>query len=176
MSVLRRYIHREAFTAVAFVTMGFLALFFFFDLIDELRWVGRHGPDGYQISHALLYVVLGIPNNMYELLPITVLIGTIYVMARLAQNSEFTIMRTSGVSPRWALKTVLSLGVVFTILTFIVGDYVAPAADKAAQLVKSQHIGRLTSGTTGAWLKERQENESVAVNPRRFVRYSDISV
>lgn len=166
MSTLRRYIHKEAFTAVAFVTVGFLALFFFFDLIDELRSVGRNEPDSYQVSHALLRVVLGIPSNMYELLPITVLIGTIYIMARLAQNSEFTIMRTSGVSPQWALKTLLSLGVVFTILTFVVGDYVAPIADKAAQRLKFQHMGRLTSGTTGAWLKERQDDQSVAVNVR----------
>lgn len=41
LNTLRRLsIHREAF-AVAFVTMGFLALFFFFDLVDELRWIGR---------------------------------------------------------------------------------------------------------------------------------------
>ena len=52
MRVLRRFIHREALLAVGFVTLGFLALFFFFDLIDELRWVGRTGPDGYQLSHA----------------------------------------------------------------------------------------------------------------------------
>jgi lipopolysaccharide export system permease protein len=31
MKVLRRFIHREALLAVGFVTLGFLALFFFFD-------------------------------------------------------------------------------------------------------------------------------------------------
>ena len=43
LNTLRRLIHREAVFAVAFVTMGFLALFFFFDLVDELRWIGRTG-------------------------------------------------------------------------------------------------------------------------------------
>ena len=108
MRVLRRFIHREALLAVGFVTLGFLALFFFCDLIDELRWVGRTGPDGYQLSHALLFVSLSIPNHLYELLPITVLIGTIFVMARLAQSSEFTIMRTSGLGPWQALRTLLT--------------------------------------------------------------------
>ncbi|MBY0411427.1 MAG: LptF/LptG family permease, partial [Burkholderiaceae bacterium] len=77
MRTLRHLIHREALSAVAFVTAGFLALFFFFDLADELRWIGSTGPDGYQLSHALLFVVLSIPSHLYELLPITVLIGTI---------------------------------------------------------------------------------------------------
>ena len=57
MKILRRLIYREASLAVAYVTVAFLALFFFFDMIDELRWVSRE-PGGYQLSHALLTVVL----------------------------------------------------------------------------------------------------------------------
>ena len=166
MNTLRRLIHREALAAVAFVTAGFLALFFFFDLVDELRFVGRAGPAGYQLSHAFLYVVLSIPSHLYELLPITVLIGTIFVMARLAQSSEFTIMRTSGMGPWRALRTLLALGGFFVLLTFAVGDYIAPLADRAAQLVKVRYLGRLTTGATGAWLKERQGEHSYAVNVR----------
>ena len=41
MSTIRRFIYLEIASAVLFVTLGFLALFFFFDLVDELRWVGR---------------------------------------------------------------------------------------------------------------------------------------
>lgn len=166
MRVLRRFIHREALLAVGFVTLGFLALFFFFDLIDELRWVGRTGSDGYQLSHALLFVSLSIPNHLYELLPITVLIGTIFVMARLAQSSEFTIMRTSGMGPWQALRTLLTLGGFFVLLTFAAGDYITPVTERAAQLIKVRHLGSLTSGATGAWLKERQQDHSFAVNVR----------
>ena len=166
MKTIRRLIHREALLAVTFVTVGFLALFFFFDLVDELRWVGRAGSDGYQLSHALLFVVLSIPSHLYELLPITVLIGTIFVMARLAQSSEFTIMRTSGMGPWRALRTLLMLGGVFVLFTFAVGDYIAPLTDRAAQLVKVRYLGRLTTGATGAWLKERQDDHSYAVNVR----------
>ena len=164
MNTLRRLIHREALAAVAFVTAGFLALFFFFDLVDELRFVGRAGPAGYQLSHAFLYVVLSIPSHLYELLPITVLIGTIFVMARLAQSSEFTIMRTSGMGPWRALRTLLALGGFFVLLTFAVGDYIAPLADRTAQLLKAQFQGKVTVGKTGAWLKEKQAYGHYAVN------------
>ena len=53
MNTLRRLIFREVAWAVAYVTLGFWALFFLFDLIDELRWV-RSGPGGYTMAHALL--------------------------------------------------------------------------------------------------------------------------
>lgn len=166
MKTLRRLIHRESVFAVAFVTIGFLALFFFFDLVDELRWIGRTGQEGYQLSHALLFVALSIPSHLYELLPITVLIGTIFVMARLAQSSEFTIMRTSGMGPWLALRTLLTLGGFFVLLTFAVGDYLAPLTDRAAQLIKVRHLGKLSTGATGAWLKARQDGHSFAVNVR----------
>jgi lipopolysaccharide export system permease protein len=164
MKTIRRLIYREALSAVAFVTLGFLALFVFFDMVDELRYVGR--ALGYEVSHALLYVALGIPSHLYELLPITVLIGTIFVMARFAQSSEFTIMRTSGLGPWRALRTLLVLGLGFVVLTFAVGDYLAPATDRLAQLVKARYLGQITTGATGAWLKERQGDQSVAVNVR----------
>ncbi|MDD2712728.1 MAG: LPS export ABC transporter permease LptG [Simplicispira sp.] len=165
MSTIRRFIYREIVTAIVFVALGFLALFFFFDLMDELRWVGR--SDGaYTISHALLFVALAIPNHLYELLPIAVLIGTIYVMARLAQSSEFTILRTSGLGPGRALGMLLLLGASFVVVTFAVGDYVAPWSDRAAQLVKARYLGKITTGATGAWLKERQGEHSYAVNVR----------
>jgi hypothetical protein len=70
---------------------------------------------GYRLTQALVYVTLMVPSHLYELLPIAVLIGTIFVMARLAQSSEYTILRTSGLGPWRALRTLLALGAVFTV-------------------------------------------------------------
>ena len=39
MKTLRRFLYREILTSVGFATLAFLALFFFFDMVDELRWV-----------------------------------------------------------------------------------------------------------------------------------------
>jgi lipopolysaccharide export system permease protein len=163
MKTIRRLIYREVLAAVLFVTVGFLALFFFFDFVDELPNVGK-GASGYHLTQALAYVTLMIPSHLYELLPITVLIGTIFVMARLAQSSEYTILRTSGLGPWRALRTLLALGLVFTLLTFAAGDYLSPAADRMAQLLKARLEGRISVGQTGAWLKEKQPYHTYNVN------------
>jgi lipopolysaccharide export system permease protein len=169
MKTVRRLIYGEVLGAIALVALGFLALFFFFDLVDELQYLGRNNglssaAGVYQIRHALLYVTLLTPNHLYELLPISVLIGTIFVMARLAQSSEYTILRTSGLGPWRALKLLLGLGAFFVVLSFIVGDYVAPASERLAQLLKGRYQDRITVGQTGAWLKEKQGNTSYVVN------------
>ncbi len=164
MKTLRRLIYGEVISSVALVTLGFLALFFFFDFVEELQTIGRRGNEAYQLRHALTYVTLLVPSRLYELLPITVLIGTIFVMARLAQSSEFTILRTSGLGPWRALRTLLALGGGFVVLTFAVGDYLAPTSDHAAQLLKARFQGKITVGQTGAWLRDKQPYAHFAVN------------
>lgn len=164
MRTIRRLIHSEVFGAVVFVTLGFLALFAFFDFVDQLSAIGRPNMPGYQIPQAALYVLLLVPSHLYELLPITVLIGTIYVMTRLAQSSEFTILRTSGLGPWRALRMLLAAGITFTLLTFVIGDYLTPWADRTAQLLKARYQGNITVGQTGAWLREREPYAQYGVN------------
>ena len=73
MKTIRRLIFGEVLTAIALVALGFLALFFFFDMVDELQHVGKSNglPAGlpianevYQIRHALVYVGLLVPNHL----------------------------------------------------------------------------------------------------------------
>jgi lipopolysaccharide export system permease protein len=174
MTTIRRLIHAEILRAVGFVALAFLLLFFFFDFVDRLGELGNSAAgatgvagmaNGYAISRALLQAALQMPGHLYELLPIAVLIGAIYVMARLAESSEYTILRTSGLTPQRALGTLLALGLVFVALTFVVGDYVAPAANRMAQSLQARLLGNnLTVGRTGAWMKDRQGGRSFSVN------------
>ena len=55
----------------------------------------------------MLFVALGMPGNVYEFMPIAVLIGTIYVMAQMAASSEFTIMRAASMSS-WRAAGILA--------------------------------------------------------------------
>ena len=164
MRTIRHLLYGEVLRAVGFVTLAFLALFFFFDLVDAMGDLSQGAARGYTVGYALLYVALLIPNHLYELLPIAVLIGAIYVMARLAESSEFTILRTSGLGPLRALGTLLLLGLAFVAATFVNRDYVAPAANRAAQSLQARFLGDITMGRTGAWLKDRRDDRNYAVN------------
>ncbi len=164
MKTVRRMIYGEVITAVAFTTLAFLALFSFIDFVAELRWVNTAGPQGYQVRHALAFVATLAVSSLYELLPITVLIGSVFVMARMAQNSEFTVLRTSGLDPWRALRTMLGLGLIFTLVTFAIGDFLVPLADRAGQFLRAQYLREITVGQTGAWLREKQPDRSFWVN------------
>jgi lipopolysaccharide export system permease protein len=153
MRTVRRLFYRDIVSAVVFVALAFLSLFFFIDFVDEL---GDVGAPGYTILHAALYSLLQMPGHLYELAPIAVLIGTIYALARLAQSSEFTILRTGGLGPGRALALLASLGLLFALFTYLVGDYVAPLSERQASELLAGAKGGVRMGRSGAWLKDRR--------------------
>ncbi|MEO5700401.1 MAG: LPS export ABC transporter permease LptG [Casimicrobiaceae bacterium] len=135
MKLLTRYIGREVLTAVMFIFTGLVALFAFFDLIHELGDVGR---GGYTLGSAALYVALQLPARMYELFPVAALIGTLFAMAQLVANSEYTVMRASGASLMQVAWALVRIGIPLAIATFLAGEYVAPPADRLAQYLRMQ--------------------------------------
>ena len=154
MRTVRRLLYRDITASVMFVALAFLSLFFFIDLVDELDGVGRRGRG---VSDALLAAVLELPAHFYDVFPIAVLIGTIYSLARLAQSSEYTILRTGGLGPGRALSLLAVLGVIFGFVTFIAGDVVAPASERKGLLLKAGGGGGAKIEGSGAWLKEKRE-------------------
>jgi lipopolysaccharide export system permease protein len=150
MRTVRRLFYADITAAVAFVSLAFLALFFFIDFVDELRSVGER----YTAALAAAYAFLLAPGHLYELMPIAVLIGTIYTLARLAQSSQYTILRTGGLGPGRALWLLTSLALVFGLVTFVVGDYVAPFSERIASQVRAGARGAMYLGRSGAWIKE----------------------
>ena len=172
MRTLERYLARQIYGATAFVLVGFLGLFAFFDLIRELADLGKVE---YHLPQVFTYVFLSIPTHAYELLPVVVLIGTMYVLAHLASNSEYTVMRASGLSPRRAGLALAKIGLLFVVLTFVTGEWISPWAEEQAQKVKmramSSAIGQDLA--SGLWFKDegafinvreaRQTNQLVGV-------------
>lgn len=173
MRTTRRYIYQQVLWAVLFVTVGFLALITFFDALGEVSFA-KNLPGIYGWLNSMMYVGLKVPGNTYELLPIAVLIGCIFVMANFAQNSEFTILRTSGLGPWRALRSLLLLGAVFSVITFLIGDYVAPQTEKMAQFHKARFIGNVTVGRTGAWIKESASTHNRIINVRQLTPDGDM--
>lgn len=164
LPTVKRFFYSEISSAVLLVAVGFLSLFFFFDFIDD---VGDMGRKGYQLYHVLLRTLLELPMHLYELMPIAILIGTIFVLARMAQNSEFTILRTSGLSPQLALKLLVMVGLFGAMLTFALGDVVIPAANKGKnQLMESFYLerGTPTAASHSAWLRDRDNNYTYTVS------------
>lgn len=174
MNTIGRYLRREIVAAVVFVLAGFLALFAFFDFINELEDIGR---GGYQLQHAVAVIALSLPGRVYELMPIAALIGTIFALSQFAAHSEFTAMRASGLGRRQALAAIASVGAWFALTTAAVGELVTPHAEKLAQTVRLSAIGGAIGGQfrSGLWVKDAVKEAPGAAQRTRFVNIGELA-
>lgn len=173
MRLMVRYLTREIAVGIFGVLLGFLGLFAFFDLISELDEIGR---GGYRLQHAVLYVLLGLPGHIYELMPVAALIGCIYALAQFAQNSEFTAMRAAGMSRQLALRGVVGLGLVLALLTALAGEWISPLAEQRAQQLRLDVLGKSPGGSfrSGLWMKDSVRDEDGRQAQIRFVNIGQL--
>jgi lipopolysaccharide export system permease protein len=156
VKTLTRYIGRELLAAILLILGALVMLFAFFDLIHELGDVGR---DGYTMTTALLFVALQLPSRTYELFPVAALIGTLFALAQLVANSEYTVMRASGMSLLQVTWALVRVGIPIAVATFLAGEFVAPPAERLAQQLRAPSRGgdaRLVAQQfrSGFWFKQ----------------------
>ena len=106
MTTLRGYLAAEIIAATMLVLLALLMLLAFFDVLDQIGDLGR---GTYTLKHLGLHVLLLVPTHVYEIFPIAALIGTLFALAQLVGNSEYTVMRVSGVSVHLVMLIVLIL-------------------------------------------------------------------
>ena len=134
MKTLTRYIGREVLAAILLI-FGRAA-----DAVRVLRpdpRAGRRRQGSYTLTSALLFVALQLPSRMYELFPVAALIGTLFAMAQLVANSEYTVMRASGASLAQVTWALMRVGIPLAVATFLAGEFVAPPAERLAQQVRA---------------------------------------
>ena len=154
LRLYQRYLMRETLGAIFLVLMAFLALFSFFDLINELRSVGK---GGYQLGHALLFVALSLPGMIYELIPIAALIGTLYALSTLARHSEITVLRASGLATSNLLMTLFRAAALLALLTIVVGEGLVPVSERLAQELRTRALSNVIAQQgfeSGLWVKD----------------------
>ena len=151
--LLRRYLVTETLAATAFVFAALTSLFALLDVIRELK---DYGQGSYRLPQIFGYVLLSVPGHVYELFPIAVLIGTIFALAQLAANSEYAVIRVSGVSVRRFAAMLAQIGLGLAALHFLIGEFVAPASEQAAQHLRVRaKTGVVASDfRSGLWIRE----------------------
>ena len=173
VTVVGRYLAREISFGVLFVLFGFLGLFAFFDLVNELDDLGR---GGYRIQHAIAYVALTLPSRVYELMPVAALIGAIYALAQFASHSEFTAMRAAGMGRKLALRGVVLVGASFALMTALIGEAVAPPAERLAQSVRLSALGTAVASQfrSGMWIKDTLRDSRGQPERLRFINIGSL--
>lgn len=167
MSLLARYIARSVVVYTVLVTSVFViltGLYLFMTQQDDI------GVGNYRLDDAFMWTACNLPRQVFDLLPISALIGALLALGNLARSSELVVMRAAGISVFRLAGWVGVAGCLLTVVTWVIGDYVAPPLEKFARDQKALAKYNETSGSDKeVWAKDgntfisvqRQSNEAL---------------
>jgi len=155
MRILNRYLGR-IILQYTLISMGvLLALFTFVNFLDQLSSIGK---GNYGIWQAFQFVILTIPRLIYEIFPMSALLGTIIGLSLLANDSELIVMRASGVSMLQITTAALKMGGMFVIFAIIIGEVISPFTETKAVRGRAEALQQNIQQQTnfGLWMRDTQ--------------------
>jgi lipopolysaccharide export system permease protein len=154
ISILDRYLFWQILGGVMLVLLTLTALDAFFSYINELDDVGQ---GNYGHLEALLVIFFTIPERMYQYAPTSVLIGALLSLGGMAGQGELTAMRAAGISVVGISRATLKAGLVFVIAIFLLGEWVAPAANQKSERLRTGSVSanQAIQSESGLWMKHQ---------------------
>ncbi|MBA6389634.1 LPS export ABC transporter permease LptG [Colwellia sp. BRX10-3] len=153
MRILDMYIGR-VIASTTFLTLAvFVSLSGIIKFVEQMKSVGK---GNYDLSHAALYVLYAIPQDVSLFFPMSALIGGLIGMGMMASSSELIVMQAAGLSRLDIIKSVMKSALLLIVVSMAVGEWLAPQGEAAARQVRAQAIsgGSLISSTGGTWAKD----------------------
>jgi lipopolysaccharide export system permease protein len=153
VNALDRYIVRTILGSVGLwvaLLLALGALFLFIGQQDDI------GVGSYTARDALLFVLLNLPEQAWQLLPIAALIGALMGLGTLARGSEITVIRATGISPARIAGAALIAGLILIVAAVAVGEFLAPQLQQAAKQQKAftKFTDITFGGKGGAWMRD----------------------
>jgi len=168
-----RYLAKQIYLAFAFILFALMSLFIFFDFIAEISDI----TGSYTLLWAFMTVLLRVPSRLVEIMPIAGLIGGIYVMASMAAQSEYTILRVAGLDTRKALATLMKIAFPIALLILLMSEVVGPFTES---LSKNVRLAALNQGKevlefrSGAWIKDKLRGNDGRGAVKDGIRYINV--
>lgn len=152
MNIIDRHIGRTILYSTGVVLTVLLGLFTFFEFVDRL---GDLGKANFGLFEAVKFVALTLPRKIYELFPMAALLGTMLGLSSLAIDSELIAMRAAGVSLLRIVGAALKVGLLFAVISSVIGEFVAPASEALAQRGRAaaMHVG-IQQYNDSIWLRD----------------------
>jgi len=151
MQKLDSYVGKTIFMAMALVLLVLAGLDFLFTLFDEVAGVNER----YGMADATSYVLLTFPRHIYDLLPMTALMGSLIGLGILASSNELVVMQASGIKAGRIVWAVMKPAIVLMLLGLLLGEYLAPAMELQAEVNKNiSNSDDIVLSSSGTWQRD----------------------
>jgi len=142
--LLDRYLLRELLVPLVIILSGFVLLWLVFDLVAAMD---DFHDKGLQFTDAVEYYLYKTPTILSEgLLPVALLLTTLYALTQHARHNELTAIRAAGISLWRVLVPYGFVGALFSIGLFWLNEFALPDANLRMDQVMHRYQGGGDSG------------------------------
>ena len=127
MKILDRYIIREFLRMLVLGVAALVLVATVVAIFERLDTVVEHKPP---VSVAIGYFLTRIPQDVFMIAPISMLLTTLLVTGGFARNSEIVAMLAGGVSVYRIMAPILVIGFVISLAMFGLNEFVIPVSNR----------------------------------------------
>ena len=136
MKILARHLFKNLLSPLLYLLILFMLLFIIGDLMDNASDFLSSGASPLMMLH---YYSLQLPSMIIFIVPICLLLATLYSLSQLTRHCEIIAMRASGISIYHIVRPYMLMGFCCFAFTAVVNEYTGPKyAYRAHQLIKAQ--------------------------------------
>src|SRR3990167_10833056 len=133
IKLLERYIAKTIIAATGLIALIITAVLFLMLLLGELKNIGE---GDYNLPQAIFFVLLRLPNELYQFSPMLILLGSMVGLSILSSHRELAVMRSSGFAMRKIITSVLGGAFLLILMVSIIGELIGPNLSYRAEVHK----------------------------------------
>lgn len=125
MKILNRYFLRQLVAIFIMLLLILTGLAWMMQIMSMMKFLLKYGID---FGNFLWLTSLMIPFIASIVVPFVCFIAVVFVYNKFISDNEITVMAASGLSPWQIARPALKLGVILTVLNFILNIWIVPAS------------------------------------------------
>lgn len=123
MKIIHRHYIKEFLTMLGIIAF---ALAIIFSLLDLVNKIDDFIPGRVSIFRLIQYILLNLPKYLYYLLPMSLLICSLFIFSQASRNKELIAIKATGGRIKILFYPFIILGILASIFGFIIGEIVIP--------------------------------------------------
>lgn len=165
---LHLYFARRFAKTFLSVLLVFFAILVLIDMIEQIR---RFGETEAGFGTLLGLTFLNVPETLYGILPLVMILSTLALFLGLARSSELVVTRASGRSALKSLVAPVIVAFVVGILAVAVFNPIVAATSKQyealADRLRGGEVSQLSLTSEGLWLRQGDESGQTVIRAVR---------
>ncbi|OOY09504.1 LPS export ABC transporter permease LptG [Thioclava sp. F36-7] len=152
---LALYLAKRFLRSFLIVAASFWGILFLIDVVEEIR---RFSDQGLSLLQLSVLSALNIPETIYTILPLIVMLSAVALFVALARSSELVVIRAAGRSALRMLAAPIAAALVLGLLALLVGNPLVSATSKRYEILVDHYTSdggsTVSIGREGVWMRQ----------------------